>query len=197
MASPRRSIELRQRRPDAAALVKRIAGGDESALATLYDATCDLIFGLLLRILDNSETAEQVLVDVYKEVWEQAAAHDGEREDPLTWLIMLARRRAIVRLRAEGHNPGRQASLLKTAGSGLTAAPETAGFTSEQRRIVRSAFSALRPVEQQMIELAYYSGLRRDEIAARVGLSVQSVRAGIRAGMKGLRDAFEFSPSPR
>ena len=197
MASPRKSIELRPRCPDGAALVKRIAGGDEPALAALYDATCDLIFGLLLRILNSSEAAEQVLVDVYKEVWEQAAAYDDEREEPLTWLIMMARRRAVVRLRADGHNRGRQVSLLKMAGRDLTAAPETVGFTSEQRRIVRSAFSALPPGEQQMIELAFFSGLRQNEIAARIGLSLQSVRAGIRGGMVRLCGAFQSHPLPR
>lgn len=136
-------------------------------------------------------------MDVYKEVWQRAAAYDDGREEPITWLVMMARRRAVVRLRAEGENRGRPASHLKIARGGLATTPETAGNTSEQQRIVRSAFSALPPAEQQMIELAYFSGLRRDEIAARVGLSVQSVRAGIRAGMKGLRDAFEFSLSPR
>jgi RNA polymerase sigma-70 factor, ECF subfamily len=197
VASPRKSIELRPRCPGGATLVKRIAGGDEPALAALYDATCDLIFGLLLRILNSSETAEQVLVDVYKEVWEQAAAYDGEREEPLTWLIMMARRRAVARLRADGHDQGRQGSLLKMAGRDLTAAPETVGFTSEQRRIVRSAFSALPPAEQRMIELAFFSGLRQNEIAARVGLSLQSVRAGIRAGMVRLCGAFQSHPLPR
>lgn len=81
--------------------VKRIASGDESALATLYDTTCGLVYGLLLRILGNSETAEQVLVAVYQDVWKQAATYGDEREKPLTWLITLVRR-AWFR-RANGH----------------------------------------------------------------------------------------------
>lgn len=95
MASPRRSDELRLSGLDGAALVKRIANGDESAFATLYDTTCGLIYGLLLRMFGSSETAEQVLAAVYQEVWEQAARYD-EREQPMTWLITMAHRQSLV-----------------------------------------------------------------------------------------------------
>lgn len=197
MASPRRSIEHSPRRPDGVALVERIAGGDEGALAALYDATCGLVYGLLLRILGNSASAEQVLVAVYQEVWEQAATYDGEREEPMTWLITMAHGRAIARLRADGQNHGRQPGYLKMVGRASTNTPTPDGSTSEQQRIVRSAFAALPPVEQQIIELAYFSGLRPNEIAARVGLSLQSVRARVRAGMMRLSSALESHPLPR
>ncbi|HEX8150005.1 MAG TPA: sigma-70 family RNA polymerase sigma factor [Pyrinomonadaceae bacterium] len=194
MASPRKSIEPEPRRPDGAALVELIAGGDESALAALYDATCGLIYGLLLRILGSSAAAEEVLAAVYREVWERAAAYDDEREKPMTWLITMAHGRAIARLRADGQNEERQPGDLKTAGRVPTVEPETDGFNCERQRLVRAALAALPPAEQQMIELAYFSGLRQNEIAARVGLSPQSVRAGIRAGMMRLCGAFESHP---
>ena len=197
MASPRRSIEHSPRRPDGVALVERIAGGDEGALAALYDATCGLVYGLLLRILGNSASAEQVLVAVYQEVWEQAATYDGEREEPMTWLITMAHGRAIARLRADGQNHGRQPGYLKMVGRASTNTPTPDGSTSEQQRIVRSAFAALPPVEQQIIELAYFSGLRPNEIATRVGLSLQSVRARVRAGMMRLSSALESHTLPR
>lgn len=191
MASPRRSTKLHARSLDSAALIKRIASGDESALTTLYDTTCGLIYGLLLRILGNSGTAEQVLVSVYQAVWEQAATYDNKREESMAWLIMMARHRALVRLRADNQNQDRQASLLKIAGRALTTNPKTDSFTSEEQGSVRSAFTELPPVEQQIIELAFFSGLRQNEIAARVGLSLQSVRTGMRAGMMKLRNAFD------
>ena len=194
MASPRMSIEHSPRRPDGAALVERIAGGDEGALAALYDATCGLIYGLLLRILGNSAAAEQVLVAVYQEAWEQAATYDGEGEEPMTWLIKMAHGRAIARLRADGQNHERPPGYLKMVGHPPTNTPTPDGSTSEQQRIVRSAFAALPPVEQQIIELAYFSGLRPNEIAARVGLSLQSVRARVRAGMVRLSSALESHP---
>ncbi len=197
MASTRRAAELRPRSPGGAALLKRIAGGDESALTTFYDETCGLIYGLLLLILGSSASTEQVLVAVYQEVWEQAAAYDGEREKPMTWLITMAHSRAIARLRADGQNHEGQPGHLKIAGRALTTKHETDGFTSERQRIVRSAFGGLPPVEQQMIELAYFSGLRQKEIAARVGLSPQAVRTGIRTGLMRLCIALKSHPLPR
>lgn len=188
MTSPRRSAEFRTSDRDGAVLVKRIADGDESAFATLYDTTCGLIYGLLLRILDNDAAAQQVLADVYKGVWEQAATYNDKREEPLTWLITMARHRAIVRLRADSQD---QERLTKTAEHTLTTNPETDSNTSEQQRIVRSALTALPPVQQQIIEQAYFYGLCQNEIAARLDLSLQSVRTGMQAGMTRLCEAFE------
>jgi len=191
MASPNRAVELSPRHPEGAALVRRIAGGDEGALAALYDSTCGLIYGLLLRILGSSATAEQVLVAVYQGVWEQAAVYDEEREKPLTWLITMAHGRAIARLGADVQYEEGQSGYLKIAGSVPAFKHDNDSLISERQRIVRSALAALPPVEQQMIELAYFSGLRQNEIAARIGLPPQSVRAGIRAGMTRLCGAFE------
>ena len=189
MVSPARSIELRARGRDGAALVTRIANGDESAFTTLYDTTCGLIYGLLLRILGNSAAAEQVLVAIYQEVWERAASYDG-REKPLTWLVTMAHRRAVARLRADRCSQPRQPPL-ELAVRTPTTRSETDEIISGEQKFARSAFAGLPPAQQQIIELAYFSGLRRDEIAARLGLSLQSVQAGMRAGMMGLRDALE------
>ena len=97
MTSPNRSTELSPRSLDSATLVKRIANGDESAFATLYDTTCGIIYGLLLRMLGNSAAAEEVMEAVYQEVWEQAASYDNERENTMTWLITIAHTRALAR----------------------------------------------------------------------------------------------------
>lgn len=184
MVSPVRPIKPRARGRDRAALVERIANGDESAFATLYDTTCGLIYGLLLRILGNSAAAEQVMVAIYQEVWERAAGYDG-REKPMTWLVTMAHRRAVAQLRADGCSQLGQASL-ELAGRTLTDE-----ITTVEQRSVRSAFAGLPPAQQQIIELAYFSGLRRDEIAARLGLSLQAVQTEMRAGLTGLRDALE------
>jgi RNA polymerase sigma-70 factor (ECF subfamily) len=174
-----------------AALLKRIASGDESAFATLYDTTSALIYGLLLRIFGNSKTAEQVLVAVYQEVWQQATTYDEEHEKPMTWLITLAHSNAIARLKAGRGDQERQAHRLKIAEPVLATNSDTDEMISDEQRIVRSAFTALPPVQQQVIELAYFSGLRQNEIAVRLSLSLQSVQAGMRAGMMKLCDAFK------
>lgn len=189
MASPRMATELRARGRDSAALVKRIAGGDKSAFATLYDTTCGLVYGLLLRILGNSAAAEQVMVAIYQEVWEQAAVYD-EREQPMTWLVTMAHRRAVARLRADRCNQPCQPTLELAARTTMIKS-ETNEITSAEQMSAQSAFAGLPPAQRQIIELAYFSGLRRDEIAARLGLSLQAVQTGMRAGLMGLRDALE------
>lgn len=187
MASPRRSTELSPRGRDSAVLVKRIAAGDASAFATLYDTTCGLIYGLMLRILGNSETAEQVLLAVYQEVWKQAATYD-EREKPMAWLITMAHSRAVARLRVDRCSQSGQASL-GFARRTLTTKANIDEMTSGGQRFVQSAFAELSPEQQQIIELAYFSGLRQNEIATRLSLSLQSVQAGMRAAMRKLREA--------
>lgn len=194
MASPRRSAELCARVRDGAALVKRIADGDESAFATLYDTTCGLIYGLLLRILGNSAAAEQMLVAIYQEVWERAASYDG-RDKPMTWLVTMAHRRAVARLRADRCGYPCQPSL-ELAGRTLMTRQETDEVTVGEQRFAQSAFAELSTPQQQVIELAYFSGLRRDEIAAHLGLTLWSVQAEMRAGLMRLRDALESQQLP-
>jgi RNA polymerase sigma-70 factor (ECF subfamily) len=188
MATSHRSTELRARGRESAPLVKRIAHGDVSAFVALYDATCGLIYGLLLRILGDSAAAEQVMAAVYQEVWEQAAIYD-EREKPLTWLVTMAHRRAVARLRADRCSQPRQPAL-ELAGRVPAAGSGTDETSSGEQTFAQTAFAGLSPSQQQMIELAYFSGLRREEIAARLGLSLQAVQTGMRAGMLRLRDAL-------
>ena len=112
MSKPRRYTAVLARSGESSAtLIKRVASQDESAFATLYDTTCGVIYGLLLRILGDSETAEQILVAVYREVWEQAPIYADEREKPMTWLITIAHRRAVARFKADNYHDPPQASL--------------------------------------------------------------------------------------
>ena len=178
-----------------AALIKRVAGGDESAFATLYDTTCGLIYGLLLRILGNSETAKQVLVAVYQEVWEQAATYDDEHEKPMTWLITMAHSNAIARLRADNQEQECQTCRLIVAERAITINSKTDGMISDEQRLVRSAFATLSPAQQQMIELAYFSGLSQSKIAARLGLSLHLVQTKMQDGVTRLCDALNYSRS--
>ena len=191
MATPRMTAEPRPHGQSSAALAKRIASGDESAFASLYDMTSGLIYGLLLRILGSSKTAEQVLVAVYQEMWEQAPIFGDQCEESLTWLVTTARQHAIARLRADSQDQERQPYPLKIAERTPITNSKTDEMLSDEERIVRSAFAMLPPVEQQIIELAYFSGLRPNEIAARLSLSLQSVQTGMRAAMMKLCDAFE------
>ncbi len=94
MSTSTSPYQLRARDQDYAALIERIADGDQSALATFHNMTSGLISGLLLRVLGNSSVAEEALKDVYQQVQRQAVTYDHRQDTPLTWLITIAHRRA-------------------------------------------------------------------------------------------------------
>jgi RNA polymerase sigma-70 factor (ECF subfamily) len=100
LASPQDSRELNSRDQDWALLIKKVADGDQSALTALYDSTSRMVFGLVLRVVSDRSTAEEVLLDVYTQVWRQAKTYDTGRGAPLAWLMTIARTRGIDRLRA-------------------------------------------------------------------------------------------------
>jgi RNA polymerase sigma-70 factor (ECF subfamily) len=166
-----------------------MAEGDQSALASLYDGTSRLVFGLVVRILGDQANAEEVLLDVFTQAWRQASLYDNKRGAPLAWLMTIARSRAIDRLRSG--KPDQQAKEPLELIGDLTAAtenPEEATAISERRTLVRSALGALTPEQREVIELAYYSGLSHSEIAAQLGQPLGTVKTRTRLGMMKLRE---------
>ena len=100
--------------PDLNLLIMRVAAGDQLAMTSLYDTSNRVLFGLLLRILKEHALAEEVLLDVYMQVWRQAASYDELRGSPMAWMLTIARSRAIDRLRS-----GRQELLLRDSFEGF------------------------------------------------------------------------------
>ncbi|HEX8174316.1 MAG TPA: sigma-70 family RNA polymerase sigma factor [Pyrinomonadaceae bacterium] len=178
-----------------AALVERMALGDESALSSLYDRSSRLIFGLLLRILNDSGLAEEVLLDVYMQVWRQAGKYDRLRGKPLAWLVTIARSRAIDRLRSMRQEEMRKESLDAAGGQAvaLTTAFEDPTVAPERQRLVRGALDSLPPEQRQVIEMAYYLGLSHSEIAARLGQPLGTIKTRTRLGMMKLREQLRDS----
>ena len=191
MGSPQDSIELRARDQDYASLIKKVAGGDQSALTTLYDSTNRLIFGLILRIVTDRATAEEVLLDVYTQVWRQALNYDTTRGAPLAWMMTIARSRSIDRLRSGKHEQQGKEPLDSIGEvTSNTVNPEEATVNSERQRIVRTALETLSAEQREVIELAYFSGLSHSEIALRLGQPLGTVKTRTRLGMMKLRDAL-------
>jgi RNA polymerase sigma-70 factor (ECF subfamily) len=189
LGSPQDFVDVRNRDQDLAALIGRIAAGEQSALTAVYDATNRLAFGLILRIVTDRATAEEVLLDVYTQVWRQAASYDTGRGVPLAWIMTIARSRAIDRVRA-GRNDQQRKEPLEAIGevSDAGVSPEEASVFSERQRLVRSALSTLVPEQREVIELAYYSGLSHSEIALKLGQPLGTVKTRTRLGMMKLRD---------
>jgi RNA polymerase sigma-70 factor (ECF subfamily) len=178
-------------------LIRRAAEGDQGAVAALYDATASQVFGLVLRIVGDRATAEEVMLDVYTQAWRQAGTYDPARGTPLGWLLTIARTRAIDRLRSsrradEAREP-LEAAERRPSGA---ANPEEATVISERRRIVRTALETLGPEQREVIELAFFSGLSHTEIAARTGLPLGTVKTRARLGMAKLSEMLRPLMAP-
>jgi RNA polymerase sigma-70 factor (ECF subfamily) len=189
LGSPQDSRELGTRDQDWAALIGRVAEGDQSALTTLYDATSRLVFGLILRVVVDRSTAEEVLLDVYTQVWRQASTYDTKRGAPLAWLMTIARTRSIDRLRSGKHEHQNRESLDAIGEiTSSSASPEADSVTAERRQLLRAALDTLSAEQREVIELAYYAGLSHSEIALKLGQPLGTVKTRTRLGMMKLRD---------
>jgi len=168
-------------------LLHAIAARDEAALAQLYDSYRTILFGLLMRILNNREEAEDVLQEVFLQVWRKAQDFDETRGRPFTWLVTLARSRGIDRLRT-------LASRERVAEAGAREVSEeisdaaTDAFKSEQRGLVSEALAKLPDEQKRPIMLAYFDGLTQSEIATRLGAPLGTVKTRMRTGLIRLRE---------
>ena len=181
-------------------LIRRMAAGDEAALATLYDETCSMVHGLAVRILRDEALAEDVTIEVYMQAFRQASSYDVARGNPLAWLLTLARSRAIDGFRANARRQSREEPLdaIETVPA-PTPDPVDSTLAAESRRVVLAALAALTPEQRRPIELAYYAGMSQSEIAAALGQPLGTIKTRIRTGMFALRDALrplhaELSP---
>lgn len=168
-------------------LLRAVARGDEQALAEIYDRYRVILFGLLVRILNSREEAEDVLQEVFLQVWRRAADFDENRGKPFTWLVTLARSRGIDRLRSLGARE-RVAQAGTREASELVSDAATDAFRSEQRGLVNLALAQLPEEQKRTLILAYFDGLTQSEIAAKLGAPLGTVKTRMRTGMTRLRE---------
>ena len=168
--------------------IRRIAGGDSGALAALYDESCRLVFSVSLRILSDRADADEVTLDVYTQVWQQAASFSADRGTVAGWLIMLARSRAIDKVRSRATRRKSEEPLVFTDIRDDTPSPEQEAGLQQKRRKVQAALATLSPEQREAVELAYFSGLTHFELAERLGLPLGTVKTRIRLGMMKLRE---------
>lgn len=167
-------------------LLHAVARGEEGALARLYDQYRVILFGLLVRILGSREEAEDVLQDVFIQVWRRAGDFDETRGKPFTWLVTLARSRAIDRLRLLGARQRLADASSKNQTEEVSDALADT-IQSGQREVIRRALSELPEEQKQALVLAYYDGLTQSEIASQLGTPLGTVKTRMRSGMAKLR----------
>ena len=157
------------------ALIRKIEGGDSSALILLYDATNRLVFGLIMRILRDRTSAEETLLDVYTQVWKQSTPLDPEIQ-ALEWLLTLARMSALTRLYWSKRDNRKQEMAADASGSAMT-------VSSEQQKAARSSMQSLASAQRELLEWAYYGGMSYSEMAAQAGKPLGAVKSHIRIGL--------------
>jgi RNA polymerase sigma-70 factor (ECF subfamily) len=171
-------------------LVQSIVAGDQRALYALYDRTHRIVFTLAVRITSNRETAEEVTLDVFHEVWRRASNYDPANGSVVGWIMNVARSRAIDRLRLEQRkkrvNDYPDSPPLAT---GASDPRETLEF-EERRGALRNALLVLTLEERQAIETAYFSELTHAEVAERLNQPLGTVKTRIRSGLAKLRKAL-------
>lgn len=170
------------------ALVRRMAAGDQAAMAEFYDQTSSLVFGLALRVLGDHAAAEDVVLEVYTQVWKQSAGYDPGRGSPSAWLLNMTRSRAIDCRRARARD--QVIEPLDAAGEVGSDAPgpEAISVAAERHRFVQRALTHLNGDLREVIHLAYFGGLSHSEIAARLNQPLGTVKTRIRSGMMQLRE---------
>ena len=168
-------------------LLKAVARRDEAALGQLYDHYRLILFGVLVRILNNREEAEDVLQEVFLQVWRRAADFDENRGRPFTWLVTLARSRGIDRLRSIASRE-RVAVMAGDDESDEVSDAASDAIRSEQRGVVNNALSQLPEEQKRLLMLAYFDGLTQSEIATQLGAPLGTVKTRMRSGMMKLRE---------
>jgi RNA polymerase sigma-70 factor, ECF subfamily len=180
---------------DWATLVQSIAAGDQLALHTLYEMAHRVVFTLIMRITANRETAEELTVDVFHDIWRRAPRYDAANGTVLGWIMNQARSRAIDRLRFESRQKrshGGEESLAE-----VSADPRDVLEQREQGASLRAALTTLTPDERQAIEATFFAGLTHAEAAVRLNQPLGTIKTRIRSGLHKLRQRLAAEAGER
>lgn len=169
--------------------LERVATGDVDAFVRVYHATSCKLFGVVVRILGRGDLAEEILQEVYLRIWQRASDFDAARASPITWLATIARNRAL--------DEGRRRSM-----SSIEDMPELLEFPSsediaesylagEELRRLQGALDRLPQDERKVVQLVYFEGLTRDQVAQRVGQTTATVNNWLRSGLMQLKRALQ------
>ena len=171
-----------------AVLLDRAAGGDEAALAQLYDETSRRVFGLTLGILRDRGAAEEATLETYSRVWTHAASYDPEKASPMTWILTIARSKAIDLLRSRARRGEKHRALESWVRlEEPPPSPELQTVQAERCAQVRAALAELPRDQRVAIETAFFAGLSHSEVAQLLGEPLGTVKSRIRLGLSSLR----------
>ncbi len=172
------------------ALLDRIASGDADAFARFYDLTCARVYGMVLRVLRDPGYSEETTQEVFLQVWRSAGSFDPQAGSALSWLITMAHRRAVDRVRSES------AATRRDLAYGADDTRSTFDEVTEQvasretSREVIDCLGTLTDIQRQSVDLAYYHGLSYREVAERLSVALPTIKSRIRDGLQRLRSCL-------
>jgi RNA polymerase sigma-70 factor, ECF subfamily len=170
-------------------LLARVAAGDEPALAALYDRLSGVAFGLALRMVGNTDAAEDVVQDAFLRIWRRAESYEPARGAARPWVLRVVRNVAIDRLRSrDARRRAETGSQTDEALVTVSETPDETASRSERSRVVRRALADLPAEQRRAIEIAYFEGLSHTEIASRENMPLGTVKTRIRDGVLKLRE---------
>jgi RNA polymerase sigma-70 factor (ECF subfamily) len=172
-----------------AKLVQSVAAGDQHALHALYEMAHRLVFTLAMRITANPQTAEELTIDVFHDIWRGASRYDPSKATVLGWIMNQARSRAIDRLRFDSRKKRNNGGEMP-AHDEATADPNDVLALHDQEAALRAALVALTPDERQAIELTFFAGYTHVEAATRLNQPLGTIKSRIRSALHKLRHAL-------
>jgi RNA polymerase sigma-70 factor, ECF subfamily len=195
---PLHVVEFRPSTPAAALtgaaiteLLVKVARGNRDAFSDLYDALSGPVFGLVRRILRDRGMSEEVTQEVFVEAWRNAPRFDPSRGSGAGWILTMAHRRAVDRVRSEQSARDRIARLVPSQTERPHDAVEESAIRMAEMGAIRAALATLSDAQRQAIELAYYGGLTQAQIAEALAIPVGTIKTRIRDGMLKLREQLE------
>lgn len=174
-----------------AELLRRIAQRDHAALGELYDGMGGVVFSLAMRMLSDQREAEEVVQDVFLQIWNKAATFDGSLGSVLSWSLGITRNRCIDYLRARQRRTRIVAeATLEAADEPESAVPGAHALGEAEQKAIRAAVAGLPTEQQQAISMAFFGGMTHQEIADVMGEPLGTVKARIRRGMLKLKESL-------
>ncbi|MEV7632030.1 ECF RNA polymerase sigma factor SigK [Microbacterium sp. NPDC089318] len=177
----------------AADLLVRVADGDQRAFAELYDLLSPRVFALILKVLVNRSQSEEVLQEVFLEIWQSASRFAPNRGQGRSWVFTIAHRRAVDRVRASQSSTDRDMRVgVRDLGGERDVVQEAVESKLEGERVV-AALAALPEAQQEALILAYYGGYSQSEISALTGVPLGTIKTRMRDGLTRLRGEMGVS----
>ena len=171
-------------------LIRLIAEGDEAALEALYERHIRLLFSISVHLVGSQLAAEEIVLDVFVRVWENAATYQPDRAQVTTWLTTITRYRAIDYLRRQGRRPESDSiswDALPVKPQRVQNSPEQLAGDALRRKRIREALQQIPDEQRRVLLLAYFGGLTQQEISDRLELPLGTVKTRIRLGLQKLR----------